>query len=62
VLCLNNLAATPQATTVSLPDHAGARLSDVFGGSGFPHVPADGALPVMLGSRDFLWLRVETDK
>ena len=60
VLCLNNLAATPQAATVSLPDHAGATLSDVFGGSGFPEVPADGALPVMLGSRDFFWLRVET--
>ena len=62
VLCLNNLAATPQAATVSLPDHAGAALSDVFGGSGFPQVPADGALPVMLGSRNFFWLRVETDR
>jgi maltose alpha-D-glucosyltransferase / alpha-amylase len=59
ILCLHNLASTPQATTVRMPDRAGARLTDLFGGSGFPAVQSGGDLPVMLGSRDFFWLRVE---
>ena len=59
VLCLHNLAPTPQAASVRLPDHGGATISDLFGGSGFPHVQHDGRLPVMLGSRAFYWLRVE---
>ena len=56
VLCVNNLSSVPQATAIQLPDHGGAALSDVFGGTGFPVVPADGALSVTLGSRDFFWL------
>jgi maltose alpha-D-glucosyltransferase/alpha-amylase len=58
VLCVNNLSSVPQATTIQLPDHAGATLSDLFGGTGFPVIPADGALSVTLGSRDFFWLSV----
>ncbi|WP_461022646.1 maltose alpha-D-glucosyltransferase [Thalassiella azotivora] len=58
VLCLNNLSATPQATTVHLPDRGGADLTDLFGGTGFPAVREDGTLPVTMGSRDFFWLRV----
>jgi maltose alpha-D-glucosyltransferase/alpha-amylase len=58
VLCLNNLSSSPQATRLLLPDRAGARLADVFGGSGFEAVPADGTLPMTLGSRDFFWLTV----
>ena len=58
VLCLNNLSSSPQATRLLLPDRAGATLADVFGGSGFEAVPADGTLPMTLGSRDFFWLTV----
>lgn len=60
VLCVNNLSSTPQATTLQLPDHAGAQLEDLFGGAGFPKVGDDGRLPMTLGSRDFFWLRVTT--
>jgi maltose alpha-D-glucosyltransferase/alpha-amylase len=58
VLCVNNLAHTPQATTLLLPGHGGARIDDLFGGAGFPNVPADGGLTLSLGSRDFFWLRL----
>jgi maltose alpha-D-glucosyltransferase / alpha-amylase len=58
VLCVNNLSSTPQAATLRLPGHAGARISDLFGGAGFPSVPADGNLTLSLGSRDFFWLRL----
>jgi len=42
VLCVNNLSSTPQATTLQLPDHAGAELEDLFGGAGVPQVGGDG--------------------
>ena len=58
VLCVNNLASTPQAATLQLPGIGGARISDLFGGAGFPSVPADGNLTLSLGSRDFFWLRL----
>ncbi|MFZ0159665.1 MAG: maltose alpha-D-glucosyltransferase [Kineosporiaceae bacterium] len=58
VLCVNNLSHAPQAGLVDLPDHAGYSLADVFGGNGFPSIPADGTLQVTMGSRDFFWLRV----
>jgi maltose alpha-D-glucosyltransferase/alpha-amylase len=58
VLCVNNLSGTPQAATVRLPDHATARLEDLFGGGGFPDVDESGCVQVTLGSRDFFWLRV----
>jgi maltose alpha-D-glucosyltransferase/alpha-amylase len=58
VLCLNNLSHAPQAGLIDLPAHAGYCLADVFGGNGFPSIPADGALQVTMGSRDFFWLRV----
>jgi maltose alpha-D-glucosyltransferase/alpha-amylase len=59
VLCVNNLAQTPQAATLRLADHAGAGLEDLFGGSGFPSVSTDGTLTLSLGSRDFFWLRLK---
>jgi maltose alpha-D-glucosyltransferase/alpha-amylase len=58
VLCVNNLASTPQAATLRLTGNGGARITDLFGGSGFPAVPADGNLTLSLGSRDFFWLRL----
>jgi maltose alpha-D-glucosyltransferase/alpha-amylase len=57
VLCVNNLSGTPQAATVQLTGYDGAKLEDLFGGSGFPEVDDAGRLGVTLGSRDFFWLR-----
>jgi maltose alpha-D-glucosyltransferase/alpha-amylase len=58
VLCVNNLSASPQATRLRLLDYANAVIEDLFGGSGFDPVPADGSLPLTMGSRDFFWLRL----
>ena len=63
VLCVSNLSSRPQAGTVTLPaKFAGARVRDVFGGSGFPKIGADGTVTLTLGSRDFYWLRLETEE
>jgi maltose alpha-D-glucosyltransferase/alpha-amylase len=59
VLCVNNLAQTPQAATLVLPDHRSAKLDDLFGGGGFPVVPEDGSMTLSMGSRDFFWLRID---
>jgi maltose alpha-D-glucosyltransferase / alpha-amylase len=56
VLCVNNLSRTAQGTRLRLLDFAGAKISDIFGGTGFESVPSDGILPLTLGSRDFFWL------
>src|SRR5690606_15763328 len=58
MLCVANLASTPRATRVRLPDHAGHALHDVFGGAPFPVVGPTGELCLTLGSRDFFWLTV----
>ncbi len=58
VLCVHNLAAAPQAVTLTVPEHAGARIVDLFGGQGFPAVGEDGRVTLTLGSRDFFWLRL----
>jgi maltose alpha-D-glucosyltransferase/alpha-amylase len=58
VLVVANLASTARASTLRLPDLPGAALHDVFGGSAFPAVGADGTLSLTLGSRDFYWLAV----
>lgn len=59
VLCVHNLASTPQAVTLTVPEHAGSRIVDLFGGSGFPAVGEDGRVTLTMGSRDFFWLRLE---
>jgi maltose alpha-D-glucosyltransferase/alpha-amylase len=56
ILCVNNLSRTAQGTRLRLLDFAGAKISDIFGGTGFESVPDDGILPLTLGSRDFFWL------
>jgi maltose alpha-D-glucosyltransferase/alpha-amylase len=58
VLCVHNLASTPQAVTLTVPTHAGARVVDLFGGTGFHDVGSDGRVTLTLGSRDFFWLRL----
>ena len=60
VLCVHNLSSRPQSGTMTLPQRfAGARVRDIFGGSRFPRVGADGSITLTLGSRDFFWLRVD---
>ena len=58
VLCVANLASTPRSGVVRLPDHAGHRVADIFGGAPFPEVSPRGEVLVTLGSRDFFWLTV----
>ncbi|WP_093185921.1 maltose alpha-D-glucosyltransferase [Sanguibacter gelidistatuariae] len=58
ILCVTNLAATARAATVTVPGHAGADLTDVFGGSKIGSVGADGDVMMTLGSREFFWLAV----
>ena len=59
ILVVANLAATPRATRVRLPaEYAGWAVTDAFGGSSFPDVPADGTLGYTLGSREFFWLEL----
>jgi maltose alpha-D-glucosyltransferase/alpha-amylase len=58
VLCVNNLSHVPQGTTLDLSGYRSAALTDIFGGEGFPGVPADGQLHITMGSRDFFWLKV----
>jgi maltose alpha-D-glucosyltransferase/alpha-amylase len=58
ILCVNNLSRTAQGTRLRLSGYAGAKIADIFGGTGFDSVPEDGMLPLTLGSRDFFWLRL----
>ncbi len=58
VLCVVNLASTPRSATVTMPEHTGHALHDVFGGAAFPSVDEAGRVSVALGSRDFYWLSV----
>ncbi len=74
VLCVMNLANTARAATITLPaKYASYRVTDLFGGAGFPpvmdaskdsHSDDDGGAPapaytVTLGSRDFFWLSLD---
>ncbi|RXR26629.1 maltose alpha-D-glucosyltransferase [Oerskovia turbata] len=58
ILCVANLSATARTATIHLPEHAGATLTDVFGGAAFPSVGEDGDVVMTWGSRDFYWLTV----
>ena len=62
VLCVANLSAHPQASTVHLPEeYAGRHVRDLFGGLGFPQVSDEATLTLTLGSRDFFWLRLRKE-
>lgn len=54
MLCIMNLANTPRAGTIFLPEYRGWNAADVLGGAGFPAIGR--TYDVTLGSRDFLWL------
>jgi maltose alpha-D-glucosyltransferase/alpha-amylase len=59
VLCVNNLARTPQTAQLTIPESmAGHTTRDLFGGAAFPPIPASGPLALTMGSRDFFWLEV----
>jgi maltose alpha-D-glucosyltransferase / alpha-amylase len=59
VLCVNNLARTPQSARLTVPDRiAGGRTRDLFGGAAFPAIPESGPLALTMGSRDFFWLEI----
>ena len=59
VLCVNNLARTPQSAQLTVPDNiAGRSTKDLFGGATFPGIPESGPLSLTMGSRDFFWLEV----
>ncbi|MEE1622020.1 maltose alpha-D-glucosyltransferase [Zafaria sp. Z1313] len=62
VLCVYNLSQHPVATTLDLPDYAGRGLRDVFGGTVFPAIGADGRLVMTLGSQGFFWLRLRSPR
>ncbi|MBD9698511.1 maltose alpha-D-glucosyltransferase [Flavimobilis sp. GY10621] len=56
LLCLANLGATARAATLMLPGHAGATLTDLFGGAVLGTVAADGSVRWTFGARDFHWV------
>ncbi len=59
VLCVNNLARTPQTAQLTVPESvAGRSTRDLFGGAAFPTIPESGPLSLTMGSRDFFWLDV----
>lgn len=61
ILCIMNMANTPRATTITLPEkYANWRVTDVFGGAGFPGIEDDGTYLSTLGSRDFFWLSISS--
>ena len=61
VLCVMNLANTPRAATITLPErYRNWRVTDVFGGAGFPDIDSEGRHLSTLGSRDFFWLTVSS--
>jgi maltose alpha-D-glucosyltransferase / alpha-amylase len=59
VLCVNNLARTPQSAQLVMPESvAGHSTRDLFGGAAFPSIPAEGPMSLTMGSRDFFWLEI----
>ena len=58
VLCVFSFAHNPVAVHIQLPDQAGGRLVDLFGGGEFPTIGDDGSLTLTLGTQAFYWLHV----
>lgn len=58
LVCVANLAAAPRAVSISVPELAGRATRDIFGGTPFPSVGADGALRLTLGGLGYYWLEV----
>jgi maltose alpha-D-glucosyltransferase/alpha-amylase len=58
LLCVFNFSHNPITVQISLDEHPGARLTDLFGGAEFPRVGDDGTLTLTLGSQAFYWLKI----
>jgi maltose alpha-D-glucosyltransferase/alpha-amylase len=58
ILCVFSFSHNPVAVTVTVPDFAGAHLTDLFGGSRFPDISEDGTVTLTLGTQDFFWLKI----
>jgi maltose alpha-D-glucosyltransferase/alpha-amylase len=58
VLCVFSFAHNPVAVHIQLPDQAGGRLVDLFGGGEFPTIADDGSLTLTLGTQSFYWLQI----
>ena len=59
LLCVANLSASPRSVTIEVPELAGRRTTDLFGGCAFPSIDEDGRLTLTLGARGYYWLSVE---
>ena len=61
LLCVANLSATPRSVTIEVPELAGRRTIDLFGGCPFPSIDERGRLTLTLGARGYYWLSVDRD-
>ena len=61
LLCVANLSATPRSVTIEVPELAGRRTIDLFGGCPFPSIDEHGRLTLTLGARGYYWLSVDRD-
>ena len=61
LLCVSNLSATPRSVTIEVPELAGRRTIDLFGGCPFPSIDEHGRLTLTLGARGYYWLSVDRD-
>ncbi|MEA9983755.1 maltose alpha-D-glucosyltransferase [Subtercola sp. RTI3] len=58
ILCVFSFAHNPVSVTLSLPEFAGRRLNDLFGGAEFPTIGDDGSVTLTLGTQSFYWLHI----
>jgi maltose alpha-D-glucosyltransferase/alpha-amylase len=59
ILCVFSFAHNPVSFTITAPEHAGATLTDLFGGATFPSIGEDGTVTLTLGTQSFYWLKVQ---
>jgi maltose alpha-D-glucosyltransferase/alpha-amylase len=62
VLCVFSFAHNPVSVTLEAPEFAGSTLFDLFGGGQFPTVADDGRFSLTLGTQNFYWLHVGTNR
>ncbi len=58
ILCVFSFAHNPVSVTIQAEGLGGSTLYDLFGGSQFPTIEADGSLTLTLGTQNFYWLHV----
>ncbi|MDQ1582917.1 MAG: maltose alpha-D-glucosyltransferase / alpha-amylase [Microbacteriaceae bacterium] len=62
VLCVFSFAHNPVAVTLEAPEFAGSTLYDLFGGGEFPTVADDGRFSLTLGTQNFYWLHIKSNR